>query len=112
MEVPHLNAWYRRYRKDGLVVLGLSESKAEEQKRVAKAFGLTYPLFFWERDKLPPLLRKVMGSPTTILLDRKGKIREVVFGILFGEQRAEFEKKLVGALKEKVGSSVRRDNGK
>ncbi len=101
MEVPHLNDWYRRYGKEGLVVLGLSEAKAEDQKKAAKGFGLTYPLFFGKRDNLPPLLRKVTGYPTTLLLDRNGKIREVVFGILFGEKRAEFERKLVGVLKEK-----------
>ncbi len=67
----------------------------------AKRAKLTYPLFMWEQNKLPQLLRIITGYPTTLLIDRNGKIREVVFGILFGEQKKAFERKLVAALKEK-----------
>lgn len=101
MEVPHLNGWYRKYRKDGLIVIGLSTVSPKEQKEAAKRFGITYPLFLWERNKLPQLLRTITGYPTTLLIDRNGKIREVVFGILFGEQKDAFERKIVAALKEK-----------
>ncbi|MFN4180067.1 MAG: hypothetical protein ACK4I8_07115, partial [Armatimonadota bacterium] len=51
--------------------------------------------------KLPQLFRVIVGYPTTLLIDRNGKIREVVFGILFGEQKKAFEGKLVSLLKEK-----------
>jgi len=101
VEVPHLDGWYRKYRKDGLVVIGLSTASPEEQREFATRAKLTYPLFVWERDKLPKLLQVVAGYPTTLLIDRSGKVREVVFGILFGEQREAFERKLVAAIKEK-----------
>ena len=50
---------------------------------------------------MPPLFRVIVSYPTTLLVDRNGKIREVVFGILFGEQKEAFERKLVTLLKEK-----------
>lgn len=80
----------------------------KEQLEFAKRVKLTYPLFMWEQQKLPQLLRVINGYPTTLLIDRNGKIREVVFGILFGEQKEAFERKLVAALREKpkvVGKS-------
>ncbi len=81
--------------------MGFSMVSPKEQKDAAKRFGLTYPLFLWEHDKLPTLLKVITGYPTTLLIDRNGKIREVVFGILFGEQKEAFERKLVSVLKEK-----------
>lgn len=105
MEVPHLDSWYRKYRKDGLVVIGLSTVSPEEQIEFAKRTKLTYPLFMWGQDKLPQLFRVITGYPTTLLIDRNGKIREVVFGILFGEQKEAFERKLVAVLKEKPKAS-------
>ncbi len=82
--------------------MGLSMVSPKEQKEAAKNMGITYPLFLWEQEKLPKLLQVVNAYPTTLLIDRNGKIREVVFGILFGEQKREFERKLVAVLKEKA----------
>ena len=85
--------------------MGLSTVSPKEQKDAAKRFGLTYPLFLWEHDKLPTPLKVITGYPTTLLIDRNGKIREVVFGILFGEKKEAFERKIVATLKEKPKSS-------
>lgn len=73
----------------------------KEQKEAAKNMGIFYPLFLWEQKKLPKLLQVITAYPTTLLIDRDGKIREVVFGILFGEQKKEFERKIVALIKEK-----------
>lgn len=81
--------------------MGFSTVSPKEQKEFAQRVKLTYPLFMWEQGKLPPLFRVIVGYPTTLLVDRNGKIREVVFGILFGEQKEAFERKLVTLLKEK-----------
>lgn len=105
MEAPHLNGWYRKYRKDGLIVIGLSSAPPKEQRKAAKRLGLTYPLFLWERAKLPPLLKVINAYPTTLLIDRNGKICEIVFGILFGEQKDAFERKIIAILKEKLKNS-------
>jgi peroxiredoxin len=107
VEVPHLDGWYRKYRKEGLIVIGLSTVSPKEQRDAAKRFGLTYPLFLWEHDKLPKPLKVITGYPTTLLIDRNGKIREVVFGILFGEQKEAFEQKIVSVLKEKPKGNQR-----
>jgi peroxiredoxin len=107
VEVPHLDSWYRKYRKDGLIVMGFSMVSPKEQREAAARFKLTYPLFLWEQDKLPSLLRVINAYPTTLLIDRNGKIREVVFGILFGEQKEAFERKLVSVLKEKPKGNQR-----
>lgn len=73
----------------------------EEQIEFAKQAKLTYPLFMWEQEKLPQMLHVIISYPTTLLIDRNGKIREVVFGILFGERKENLERKLLAVLKEK-----------
>lgn len=73
----------------------------EEQKEAAKDIGITYPLFLWEREKLPKPLQVVFVHSTTLLIDRKGKIRKVVFGIVFGERKDDLERDLIASLKEK-----------
>jgi len=91
-----------------LVVLGLSKASPKEQRDAAKNMGINYLLFLWEQEKLPKLLQVINAYPTTLLIDRNGKIREVVFGILFGEQKEAFEGKLQALLKEKPNSGRKR----
>lgn len=88
--------------------MGFSSVSPKEQREFAKRVNLTYPLFIWERDKLPKLLQAIVGYPTTLLVDRNGRIREVVFGILFGEQKENFERKLRAILEEKTKTSEKR----
>lgn len=107
MEVPHFNKWFQKYRKSGLIVMGLSMVSPKEQKEAAKSMGINYPLFLWEKEKLPELLQVVVTHQTTLLIDRNGKIREVVFGILFGERKNAFERKLLTLLKEKPSEKAK-----
>ncbi len=103
MEVPHLVKWAQRYGRQGLVVIGLSAANPKEQRDAAKGFGITYPLFLWEREKLPRLLSWITATPTTLLLDRKGRIVEVQVGLLFGERLATWERKIKVLLQKRSG---------
>ncbi|MFA0755674.1 MAG: hypothetical protein YPKNTGVA_001182 [Candidatus Fervidibacter sp.] len=107
MEVPHLAKWAQRYGRQGLVVIGLSAANPKEQRDAAKRFGITYPLFLWEQEKLPPLLRRIAATPTTLLLDRTGRIVEVQVGLLFGERLTAWERKIAALLQKRPDNARR-----
>lgn len=73
-----MNELVKKYSKTGLTILALSEMPAQMQASFKKA--VQYPLLIWEKDKLPPPLTMVKGYPTTVLIDRQGKVRKVFFG--------------------------------
>ncbi|GBC98621.1 hypothetical protein HRbin17_01135 [bacterium HR17] len=100
--MPHLAKWARRYGRQGLVVIGLSTASPEEQREAARRFGVNYLLLRWEPNRLPLSLRRITVTPTTLLIDRYGYIREVQVGLLFGERLREFERRLVALLKERA----------
>lgn len=64
--------------------------------------GIRYPLLMWEPEKLPKPLSLVTGYPTTMLIDRKGRLRQVLFGpFFFGPELGKFERLLETTLSEK-----------
>ena len=95
MEVPHLAKWAQRYGRQGLVVMGLSTASPGEQRDAAKRVGITYPLF------------RITATPTTLLIDRKGRIVEVQVGLLFGERLAAWERKIKALLQERPNNAKR-----
>ena len=69
----------KRYRQQGVVVLGLSDEEAATQRQFAQEKGVTYPLLV-DNGKLPEPYAKVSALPTTFVIDRKGVLREVLVG--------------------------------
>ncbi len=73
-EAPALQATYERYRKQGLVVLGIDvEDFKQDAHRFAKRFGLTYPIV---RDTRKVTIGRwgVTGYPETFFVDRRGRL--------------------------------------
>ena len=92
-EAPLLADWHRRYRDRGLEVVGLAyeftgdpERDRTVLRRYADRHGIDYPLLLaGTSDKqaaaatLPDLTR-VVAYPTTIFIDRRGKVAEIHSG--------------------------------
>lgn len=75
--IPHLNDLYRNYRDQGLELIGMSTDKegdVEMVRRFVKTMAIPYPIIMTPDDVSRKY--KVTGLPTTVLIDRKGKIRE------------------------------------
>jgi len=73
-EAPALQKTYERYRKQGLVVLGVdAQDFRQDAKRFAKRFGITYPIVY---DGSGSTLGKwgVTGFPETFFVDRSGRL--------------------------------------
>jgi peroxiredoxin len=92
-ETRFMSPWYKKNRDRGVEVVGLAferSSKLEESapklRRMSERYELDYPVLLAgisEKDSAAtslPMLNHVMSFPTTIVLDKKGKVRNIHTG--------------------------------
>lgn len=109
---PLLTEWQQDYRKDGLVILGLSryegridgrqlnnEAEIEYLKGFKKTENLVYDLLV-ASDPTNQITYSAMALPTTVLIDRKGIIRYIETGTS-KTRMAELQEVIVKLLAEK-----------
>ena len=94
--MPHMDALYRQYGKDGLTVLGIN--RGEQPEAVAatvRGLRVTYPIAI---DQLGVSARRyqVMAVPATFILDREGVLRERVLGGISRERLEALVTPLLG----------------
>ncbi len=83
--IPYLNAWYQRYRDDGLVVIGIHspefafEHDPDRVEREAARLGVTYPVAV-DSDKKTWGAYRNQYWPHKYLIDRGGNIRFTQIG--------------------------------
>ncbi|HET8751308.1 MAG TPA: TlpA disulfide reductase family protein [Gaiellaceae bacterium] len=74
-EAPDLESVWRRYRSDGVVVLGVdSGDAAGDARRFLHAHGVTYPIVFDPDEKLALGSYALPGLPVTYVINRAGRI--------------------------------------
>lgn len=79
--LPHLIQLYRNYQDKGFELIGMSMDKAgdtEMVRRFIDSMEIPYPIIMTP-DEVARNYR-VTGLPTTILIDKAGKIREKIVG--------------------------------
>ena len=83
-EMPQLNRLYQKYRSAGFVLLGVNvdddPSKAAE---VATKLGVTFPVLL-DPEKNVSKLYDLSTMPSTVIIDRDGKVRYLHRGYLAG----------------------------
>jgi peroxiredoxin len=73
-ETPMLQAAWRKYRAQGLVVVGIDYDDFKGDARAfAKRHGITYPIVH-DRDKRTVGRYGVVGVPETLFVDRHGRL--------------------------------------
>ena len=100
VEIPELIRVHDKFRKKGLVVLGIGlEDKAESVRDFMKAYEMNYPVLL-AKDKGIELMQALgnpkAGLPYTIVVNRKG---EIVASKLGAMNKAELEAATEAALK-------------
>lgn len=85
-EIPHFVALLKQYKARGLEIVGINcneDGPADEVRKTIKDFKLknemTYPCVL-DDDKTSTRVPKFQGYPTTIFLDRAGKVRLALVG--------------------------------
>jgi peroxiredoxin len=78
-QIPHLNAWHKKYAAKGLAILALSDEEADKVQQYAQQNHLNYPIATDPDDRVRSQFL-VSGLPTTILIDKTGVVRYVAIG--------------------------------
>jgi thiol-disulfide isomerase/thioredoxin len=121
-ETRFLSEFYDRYRGKGVEIVGLAYERSTDFERSAKSlrafqqrFGVKYPLLVtgvtvddpMKAEKTLPQLEAIVGFPTTIFVDRQGRIAKIHTGFNgpgtgghYEEQKKEFEQIVDGLLGE------------
>ncbi len=121
-ETRFLSDLYHRYRNQGVEIIGLAYERSTDFERSAKSlrafqqrFGVKYPLLVTgvtvddpqKAEKTLPPLEAIVGFPTTIFVDKQGRIAKIHTGFNgpgtgehYEEQKKEFEQIVDGLLGE------------
>ncbi|QRR02797.1 peroxiredoxin family protein [Dyadobacter sandarakinus] len=92
-ETNFLAPWYSKNKDRGVEIVGLAFERSDKPevsnpkiKRMVSRFNIEYPVLLAGTNtdeatsKALPALNKVMSYPTTIFIDKKGKVREIHTG--------------------------------
>ena len=97
-EMPHLNRLYEKYKGSGFVLMSVNvDEDTRNASDVAAKLGVKFPVL-WDTDKKVSRLYDLATMPSTVLIDRDGKIRYVHRGYLTGYEDA-YDKQIRELLK-------------
>ena len=86
-EMPHLERLHRKYKSAGFVLLGVNvDDDAKKAAEVAAKLGVSFPMLY-DTDKAVSKLYDLSTMPSTVLIDRDGKVRHVHRGYLAGVEQ-------------------------
>jgi thiol-disulfide isomerase/thioredoxin len=106
-ETAYLVNYYKKYQPKGVEIVGLAYERTTDFARSQRAlkqltdrFKIPYPVLITgytpargEATKSLPMMEKVLGFPTTIIIDKKGDVRKIHTGFSgpgTGEHYIEF----------------------
>ena len=94
-----MNRLYEKYKSSGFVILGVNVD--EDQKNaagLASKLGVKFPVL-WDSEKSVSKLYELSTMPSTVLIDRDGKVRYIHRGYLNGYEET-YDKQIRELLKE------------
>jgi peroxiredoxin len=98
-EMPHLNQLYDKYRKSGFVLLGVNiDDDPRTALATAAKLNVEFPVLL-DTDKKVSKQYDLSTMPSTVVIDRDGKVRYIHRGYRGGVE-ADYEQQIRGLLKE------------
>jgi peroxiredoxin len=98
-EMPHLSKLYEKYHASGFVLLGVNvDDDTKNALDVAAKLGLKFPVSL-DSDKKVSRLYDLTAMPSTVLIDRDGRVRYVHRGYKDGYENT-YDQQIRGLLKE------------
>ena len=88
IEMPELEKIRRCYVAQGLEILGIEEmnASADEARRFVDQIGVRYPILLDPEERIGRLYR-LEAHPTTVIVDRAGRIAWINAGYLRGDEQ-------------------------
>jgi peroxiredoxin len=79
-EMPHLNRLYEKYRASGFLLLGVNvDDDVHNAAGTSNKLGLQFPVLL-DTDKKVSRLYQLSTMPSTVLIDRDGRVRYIHLG--------------------------------
>jgi peroxiredoxin len=98
-EMPHLNKLYEKYKSSGFVLLGVNvDDDTRQAAGVADKLGVKFPVLP-DADKRVSRQYDLSAMPSTVLIDRDGKVRYLHRGYQNGYENT-YERQIRELLKE------------
>jgi peroxiredoxin len=98
-EMPRLNSLYEKYRKSGFVLLGVNiDDDPHTAIATASKLNVAFPVLL-DTDKKVSKLYDLSTMPSTVVIDRDGKMRFLHRGYRAGVE-GDYEQQIRGLLKE------------
>ncbi len=98
-EMPHLNKLYEKYKSSGFVLLGVNvDDDTRQAAGVADKLGVKFPVLP-DADKRVSKQYDLSAMPSTVLIDRDGKVRYLHRGYQSGYEDT-YDKQIRELLKE------------
>jgi peroxiredoxin len=98
-EMPHLNRLHAKYRDAGFVLLGVNiDEDAAKAVGLSSRLGLQFPILL-DTDKKVSRLYNLTTMPSTVLIDRDGRVRHLHLGYKDGVEQT-YETQIRELLKE------------
>jgi peroxiredoxin len=99
IEMPHLNRLYQKYQSSGFQLLGVNiDDDPGQAASLATKLGLRFPVLL-DTDKKVSKLYDLSTMPSTVLVDRNGRVRYVHRGYRDGYEDM-YERQIRELLKE------------
>jgi thiol-disulfide isomerase/thioredoxin len=97
-EIPELVKWQKEYGSEGLRVIGVTypPTNRREVRRFLRVLKVNYPVLLGYKET-KALFDSGETLPFSVVIDREGKMREKIEGILLAE---EFDEKVKPLLKQ------------
>ena len=97
-EMPALVRWQRQYSRQGLQVIGITYPPTEltAVRRFIRSIGVNYPILLGA-EETKAMFDPGETLPFTVVIDREGRIRDKIEGIILPE---EFEQKVKPLLRQ------------
>ncbi len=98
-EMPHLSRLYEKYRASGFTLLGVNvDEDAKQAAATAGRLGVKFPVLF-DGSKSVSKLYDLQSMPSTVLIDRDGRVRYLHRGYRDGLEES-YEKQIRELVKE------------
>ncbi len=99
LEMPHLNRLAHKYRDTGVVLLAVNvDDDPQKAAAEAKKLGISFPVLL-DTAKTASRAYQLQAMPTTVLVDRDGKVRHVHLGYRPGYEQT-YDEQLRALVKE------------
>lgn len=93
LEMPDLVRTYAAHKAEGFVILAVNptvEDTLPDVKAFVKEFNMTFPVLLDETGEVTNQLYRLRGLPTSVFVNRAGRITRIHLGAMTNQQITEF----------------------